>query len=157
MSEGMARTAAPQKKAASVAHPAWAPLVRTHQCATSGAGHRGAMTTETFFGHRVVVLSSAIPGRLRSRGAQVLLAVLAGEVEVALDEQPAATMFWGDVLVVTPGHPWGLRALNGPARLLVVAQPGGAEGVVAALCEGPTGEPQSRLALALDQGVELLL
>jgi hypothetical protein len=115
------------------------------------------MTTQTSFGHRVVVLRSTTKGRLRTPGAHVLLAVLAGEVEVLLDDAPSAPLFWGDVLSLAPGRAWGLSALNGPARLLVVAMPAGAERVVAALCDDPPSEPRSRLAVALDAGVELLL
>jgi hypothetical protein len=61
------------------------------------------------------------------------------------------------VQVVAPGCLWGLRAANGPARLLVISMPAGAEKVVAALCQDPPEEPHRRLALALDEGVELLL
>lgn len=118
------------------------------------------MTTgpDAGLGHRVVLLHEHTAlGRIRTSSADVLLATLAGEVEVLRDRRPATTLFWGQVLTIPRGGSWSVRCLREPARLLVVAHPAGVERVVAALCADPPLEPHRRLALALEEGVELIV
>lgn len=110
------------------------------------------------FGHLVVDLTTATDlGRMRARTADLLLASLTGEIEVTDDRQPPVLLHPGQVLVLPRGRVWSARAPHGPTRLLVVAVPAGAEQVVAAFCADPPMPPNSRLTLALEEGVELLL
>lgn len=109
-------------------------------------------------GHRVVLLRPGQgPGRLRTRTADVLLATLAGELEISRDRRPPTSLFWGQVVVLSRGEVWSVQARFEPARLLVVACPAGPEKVVAALCADPPLPPRLRLGIALDAGVELIL
>ena len=110
------------------------------------------------FGHLVVQLGRSTDlGRVRAPTADLLLAVLSGEVEVTCDAQAPTTLCWGEVLSLPRGRAWRARAPHRSARLLVVAAPPGPEQVVAALCADPPLRPQVRLGIALEQGVELLL
>ena len=118
------------------------------------------MTTrdDTVLSHRVVPMGAgAATGRLRASSADVLIVVLDGEAEVSVERRPARVLARTEEVVVVRGDSWSVRALLDGTRILVVAHPAGVERVVAGLCSDPPLPPHSRLALALEEGVELLV
>lgn len=142
---------------------AGARLVAAHQRSTSGVLEPGLMTTVgtrgpgEHLGHRVVVLTRTNDlGRFRMRTAEVLVAVLSGEVEIVRGACESRGLKIGQVAVVPRGEVWTLTAPE-HARLLVVAHPPGPEAVLAAICDDPPVSPQALVSLAVEEGVELLL
>jgi hypothetical protein len=137
--------------------------VAANQRSTSGVLERGRMTSVgspgsgEHFGHRVVVLTRTNDlGRFRMRTAEVLVAVLAGEVEILRGARETRGLKIGQVAVVPRGEVWTLTAPE-RARLLVVVHPPGPEAVLAAICGDPPLSPQALVSLAVEEGVELLL
>lgn len=97
------------------------------------------------------------PGRYLSRGADHVLVVVAGRVEVAVGPAPPRCHGTGDAVVCPRGVPWSVRPAPGGARLVVVACPGGSEQAVGALLRDPGLDDAARVAVAADGGLELVL
>jgi hypothetical protein len=105
----------------------------------------------------VTLPAGARARRCLARGADVVLVVLDGCPVVAVgggapDPRPAGT-----AVVCPRGTPWSWRGGTEPARLVVVAFPAGPQRAVAALVEPGGLDDATLVAVAADEGLELVL
>ncbi|MGY1808760.1 cupin domain-containing protein [Blastococcus sp. SYSU D00669] len=105
----------------------------------------------------VTLPAGALPRRCRARGSDVVLVVLDGCPLVALGSEPERPRPPGSVVVCPRGTPWSWRGGSAPSRLVVVAFPAGPQRAVAALVDSGGLDDATLLAVAADEGLELVL
>jgi uncharacterized protein YjlB len=95
--------------------------------------------------------------RCLARGADVVLVVLDGCPVLAVGGGPALPCAAGAVVVCPRGVPWSWAGGPEASRLVVVAFPPGPQRAVAALAEEAGLDDATLLAVAADEGLELVL
>lgn len=109
-------------------------------------------------GATLVDLARGLPARRYvARGADLVLVVLTGAVEVGVGTSPPTAYAAGAVAVCPRGVPWSLRPGPHGARLVVVAFPGGSQDAVAAVLRDRGQDDAALVAVAADGGLELVL
>jgi hypothetical protein len=109
-------------------------------------------------GAALVELSPGSPSRrCLARGADLVLVVLTGAVEVGVGPAVPTLSPAGAVAVCPRGVPWSLRPGPDGARVVVVAFPGGSEEAVGAVLRDRGQDDAALVAVAADGGLELVL
>jgi hypothetical protein len=92
-----------------------------------------------------------------ARGADLVLVVLTGAVEVGVGPSAPTPHAEGAVAVCPRGVPWSLRPGPDGARLAVIAFPGGSQEAVGAVLRDRGQDDAALVAAAADGGLELVL
>ncbi len=97
------------------------------------------------------------PPRERGEAPDLVLIVLAGQVDVSAGDAGRGPVGPGEVVVCPRSRPWEIRSCSDEVTLLALAVPAGPEAVLRALAQTPRIDDATLLCLAVDEGVELLL
>jgi hypothetical protein len=95
--------------------------------------------------------------RYLARGADLVLVVLRGAVDVAVGTAPVRPHPASTVAVCPRGVPWSLQPGPDGARLVLVAFPGGAQEAIGAVLSDRGDDDAALVAIAADGGLELVL